>query len=144
MTANKVAFPSLHSTECCAHSASRWLGVLSRGTASWGPHAPGVLDPGSLIAHEYLCVESPSRWEGMHIPALSSGSFQPTLPVGEQWGGTASRDSTAMGIPPCQAVLSSPFFYWCQGCLFKEPMNLPQESIVLGLHVLLIKIAFNF
>lgn len=73
--------------------------VLLRSRAPWGPPAPGVLHPGSLVAHLYFCVESPSRWERMHIHALSSGSFQPRLPVGEQWGGTASRDPAAMGMP---------------------------------------------
>lgn len=48
------------------------------------------------------------------------------------------------GFPLAKEFFPALFSTVAKDVCFKEPMNLPQESLVLGLHVLLIKIAFNF
>lgn len=145
MTANTVTFPSLCSSVLCL-PRSRWLCLCS-----WAAQHPGVVFP-QMFRPRMHPGSSVPLWDLLpegrgctFMPCLQDMTSVPNPPVGQQRGGTASRNPAVTMSPPLpSSCYSALYSYWCQGCLFKEQMNLPQESPVLGLHVLLIKIAFNY
>lgn len=138
VTANKVAFPSPHSSERRVRTPSRCLCLYSR--AAWHP---GVLIPQmfrprthrgsclSLVGISFQRREDARSWLVLRtwpvcLPCLQDSS-EVALPAGTP---------LSPGAPLAKQFLLSPFSYWCQGCLFKEQMNLPQECPVSGLRVL--------